>query len=105
MENVKMSILALAMDDPTLIVIVVVGIGLLGVIYFGVRFWLVSTRPPQIPDVPTPNIERRNRQALEHMAEETAEEDEAETRAMENEDSPADLKAVIPEEEPQKEKK
>jgi hypothetical protein len=86
----------LGMSPETLGIIAGVGIGTLAVAYFGIRFWLVSTRPPQLQDVHTPVVDRLNRNALEHMAEETAEEDEAETQALQDEESPDDLKAIVP---------
>jgi hypothetical protein len=75
-----------------------VGLATLAVVYFGIRYWLVATRPPAIPDVHTPNVDRLNRSALEHMAEETLEEDEAETAALQDEEPPEDLKVVVPDE-------
>jgi len=78
-------------------VIAAVACAVLGVAYFAVRFWLISTRPANIRDVPTPTLDRLNREALEHMAKETAEEDEAETEALEEEEAPEGLKMVVPE--------
>jgi len=78
-------------------VIAAVACALLGVIYFAVRFWLVSTRPADIRDIPTPTLDRLNREALEHMARESQEEDEAETEALAEEDAPEELKRVVPE--------
>lgn len=86
------------MGGGTLAVIAGVGVLVLGVAYFGVKFWLVSTRPVDLKDVPTPALDRLNRRALEHMAEETVEEDEAETAALAEEEAPAELKKVVPEE-------
>jgi hypothetical protein len=75
-----------------------VACAVLGVVYFAIRFWLVSTRPADIRDIPTPTLDRLNQQALERMAAETVEEDEEETAALEDEDPPEGLKAVVPEE-------
>jgi hypothetical protein len=83
-----------------LAVIAAVACAVLGVVYFGLRFWLVSTRPADIRDVPTPTLDRLNRRALEHMAAESVDEDEAETAALADEEAPAALKAVVPPEPP-----
>ena len=88
----------LAMSDETIGIVVGVSFAAVVMIYFGVRYWLVSTRPAALQDVKTPHVDRLNRSALEHMAAETQEEDEAETEALESEDSPADLKAAVVEE-------
>jgi len=88
--------LAMEFDNTTIGIIAGVGVGTLGVAYFGLKFWLVSTRPPNLQDVKTPNVDRLNRSALEHMAEETVEQDEAETAALQDEDAPDDLKGIIP---------
>ena len=78
-------------------VIAAVACAVLGVVYFAVRFWLISTRPANIQDVPTPTLDRLNREALEHMARESAEEDVEETEALEEEEAPEGLKMVVPE--------
>jgi hypothetical protein len=80
-------------------VIAAVACAVLGVVYFAVRFWLVSTRPADIRDIPTPALDRLNQAALERMGSETLEEDEEETEALEDEEPPEGLKAVVPEEE------
>lgn len=95
MLNCTTLTLALEMDSTTMGMIAGVGLATLAVAYFGIKFWLVSTRPPAIPDVHTPTVDRLNRSALEHMAEETLEEDEAETAALQEEESPQDLAAVV----------
>ena len=71
--------LAFALDGTTLAVLAAVGIAVLGFVYFGIRFWIVSTRPANIRDVPTPNLDRLNQQALERLGNVTLEEDEEET--------------------------
>lgn len=86
----------LALDQITLAVGAGVGVAALIMIFFAVKFWLVTTRPVATHDVATPALDRLNAQALEHMAGETAEEDEAEREALENEDAPSDLKAALP---------
>jgi hypothetical protein len=78
-------------------VIAAVACVVLGVAYFGIRFWLISTRPADIRDIPTPTLDRLNMRALEHMGSETVEEDEEETEALENEEAPEGLKSVVPE--------
>jgi hypothetical protein len=90
------TITALAVDNETLAIIAGVGVGVMIMVFFGLRFWLVSTRPAAIQDVATPQLDQLNRKALEHMAGETLEEDEAETNALANEEAPQDLKAVLP---------
>jgi hypothetical protein len=96
MVNEPMLTLALEMTSETMGIIAGVGVATLAVAYFGIKFWLVSTRPPAIPDVHTPTVDRLNRSALEHMAEETLEQDEAETAALQEEEAPQDLKALVP---------
>jgi hypothetical protein len=91
--------LALTLDSQNLAVIAGVGVGMMVMVFFGVRFWIVSTRPPKLQDIHTPNVDRLNRKALERMAGETLEEDEAETRALEDEEPPEDLKAIVAPEE------
>jgi hypothetical protein len=78
-------------------VIAAVACAVLGVVYFAVRFWLISTRPANIQDVPTPTLDRLNREALEHMAQESLEEEQEETEALEQEEAPEGLKMVVPE--------
>ena len=91
MGNLMMPIFAI--DSQTLAVGAVVGVAVLGVVYFAVRFWLVSTRPPAIGDVRTPNLDRLNQEALERMGEATSQEgiEEAET----DDDVPQALQRVI----------
>ena len=93
-------VLAFALDAPTLIVIAVVGIVVLGVAYFALRFWLISTRPADIREIETPSLDKLNHAALEHMgdASEDEEEDE-EGRTLADEEAPEGLKAAVPEEE------
>jgi hypothetical protein len=79
-------------------VLAAVGVAVLGVIYFAVRFWLVSTRPADIRDVPTPALDRLNREALERMAAESPEEDAEETAALADEEAPEGLRSVVPQE-------
>jgi membrane protein required for beta-lactamase induction len=68
-------------------VAVVVGIALLGVVWFALRFWLASIRPPKIQDIRTPALDRLNRRALEAMGREDQPEDE---------EPPKGLKDVVP---------
>jgi hypothetical protein len=70
-------------------VLVVVGIAVLGVAWFALRFWLASTRPPNIREIETPALDRLNREALEAMGKGEKEEDE---------EAPEGLKKVVPEE-------
>jgi hypothetical protein len=67
--------------------------------WFGLRYWLAVTRPAAIKEIETPNINRMNAAALDHMVGESAEEAEAELEAMRHETAPDDLLAAIPPEE------
>ena len=58
-------------------VIAVVGIALMGVAWFALKFWLASTRPADIQEVQTPKLDRLNREALEALGEEEEEDEEA----------------------------
>jgi len=82
-----MSLLAIHLDASGIAVIAVVGIMILGVAYFALRFWLVSTRPPDIKEVRTPNLDRMNRDALAHLGDEEDDDDD---------DAPAGLKEDLP---------
>ncbi len=88
--------LAFTWDSSQLPALFGIGLAVLVIGYFGVRFWLVTTRPPAIDDVKTPTLDRHNLSALAHMAEETAEEDAAELEALQHEDAPDDLRDVVP---------
>jgi hypothetical protein len=68
-------------------VAVIVAIALMGVAWFALRFWLASTRPPNIRDIQTPALDRLNREALETMAS-GGDQDDAE--------APQGLKDVVP---------
>jgi len=83
------------------LVIAVVGIVVLGVAYFALRFWLVSTRPADIREVETPSLDRLNQSALEHMGDDPPDEEELDAQALENEEAPEGLKSAVPE--PEKE--
>jgi hypothetical protein len=82
-------ILATALSAGFGTVLVLVGIALLGVAWFALRFWLASTRPPNIREIQTPALDRLNREALEAMGKEEAEDDE---------EAPEGLRKLIPEE-------
>ena len=73
-----------------LAIILGVGVGILAAAYFVIKFWLMSARN-STKGIPTPNLDRLNRRALERMNDgvEVEEDDEA----------PEELKAVVPEEE------
>ena len=91
------------MDSTGYLIAAVVAVAVLGAVWFGVRFWLASTRPADIKDVQTPALDRLNRRALERAAVERddAEEDEDEVE-FDDEDGddevPKGLTDVIPEE-------
>jgi hypothetical protein len=74
--------------SAVLTVIGIVGIALMGVAWFALKFWLASTRPPDIKEIRTPNLDRLNQQALEAMGTEGDDEDD---------DAPEGLKDVVPE--------
>jgi hypothetical protein len=77
----------LAVGDSTFwLVVMVVVVAVLGVAWFGVRFWLASTRPANIQEVPTPTLDRLNRAALEGLGGHDEEEEEA----------PEGLRNVVP---------
>lgn len=71
-----MSLAVFNLDGSSLTVVAVVGIAILGVAYFALRFWLVSTRPPNIQDVRTPNLDRLNQDALAHLGDDEDEDDD-----------------------------
>ena len=78
---------AVSLDTQTTAVITGVTLAVLMVCWFALRFWIISTRPPKISDIPMPEIDRLNRRALESLAQghnETEEDDEI----------PADLREV-----------
>jgi len=75
------------LSPAVLTVIAVVGIAIMGVVWFGLKFWLASTRPVNIKEVQTPKLDRLNREALEALGDE---EDE-------DEDVPEGLKDVVDE--------
>lgn len=70
-------VLAFEMTTTTLAVIAIVGIAMLGVAWFGVKFWLAFTRPPDIKEIRTPNLDRINQQALAGLGDEDEEDEEA----------------------------
>jgi len=69
-------------------VIAVVGIALMGVAWFALKFWLASTRPADIKEVQTPKLDRLNREALEALGDDEEEADE---------EAPEGLKDVVDE--------
>ena len=77
-----------AIDSQTWAVVAGGAVGVMVMIFFGVRFWLTSSRS-SAKGIPTPNIDRLNRRALEHMNDENFEEDD-------DEEPPDALKAVVP---------
>jgi uncharacterized membrane protein YqiK len=75
--------------SPTVLLIAgVVAITVLGVAWFAIRFWLASTRPVDIQEIKTPNLDRLNRQALEGLGGDDEEE--------EDDEAPDGLKNVVP---------
>jgi hypothetical protein len=74
--------------SAVLTIIVIVGIALMGVVWFALKFWLASTRPPNIQEIRTPNLDRINQQALEVMGRQEEDDDD---------DVPEGLKDVVPE--------
>ena len=98
------------MDSSTLLVVAVVAIAVMGAVWFGIKFWLTSTRPANIRDVSTPALDRLNRAALEgtippeeqEEEEEELEEDEEEVDEAPDDDAPRGLKDVVPGEKPKR---
>ncbi|MCL2640868.1 MAG: hypothetical protein FWD53_08495 [Phycisphaerales bacterium] len=82
----------LAVSHQTLAIVFGVGFGLMIVIYLALRFWFVPSRS-SAKHIPTPNLDRLGRRALERMHDENADEED------EDEDSPEDLKDVVPKDE------
>jgi hypothetical protein len=85
-----MVVLAMTNTPGWLMAAGAVAIAVLGVAWFALRFWLASTRPADIKDIPTPRIDRLNQQALEHLARGDEQDDD--------EEAPEGLKKVVPEE-------
>jgi hypothetical protein len=82
------------MPRPAVVtVIVIVGIAVMGVVWFALRFWLASTRSPDIKEVHTPKLDKLNCEALKAMGGEGEEDDE---------EAPEGLKDVVSEEEQEK---
>ncbi len=77
-------VLAAAGDATFWLVIAVVGVSVLGVVWFGVRFWLASTRPANIDEIPTPTLDRLNRAALEGLGGDEEDEDEEAPEGLKN---------------------
>ena len=90
--------MALPVTNSGSMVAIIAGVSVAGlvIVFFAVKFWLMTTRPAAINDVATPTLDRRNLAELAHMAGESPEENEKEIEALQDEDAPADLKAVIP---------
>src|SRR3954469_9328022 len=99
------------MDSPTLIVVAAVAIAVMGAVWFGIKFWLASTRPANIEDVHTPALDRLNRAALEgggddeddedlEEEEELGAEDDDEESDEPDDDAPRGLKDVVPGDKP-----
>jgi hypothetical protein len=78
------------------IVLAALAAGLL-LVYAAVRYWLISTRPADIQDVPTPTVDRLNTEALTQLTG-GSEEGLRVQEAAEHETAPPDLlSAVVPE--------
>ncbi len=43
------------------------GVAVLLLIWFALRYWISTTHDPKIKDIPTPNVDRLNVEALEKM--------------------------------------
>ena len=87
-DGANLGALDLTPTPAVLTVVVVVGIAIMGVVWFGLKFWLASTRPADIKEVQTPNLDRMNREALEALGEEEEDADE---------EAPEGLKDVVEE--------
>jgi hypothetical protein len=68
---------AFELTPAVLTVVAVVGIALMGVAWFAIKFWLASTRPADIKEVQTPKLDQLNREALEAMGDDEEEDEEA----------------------------
>jgi len=77
-------------SSQALAIISGVAVGIMAAGYFYVRFWLASARG-STQGIPTPNLDRLNRRALERMNNGVEEE--------EDDEPPEELKAVVPKEE------
>jgi hypothetical protein len=92
------------MESTTFMVVVGVAVAVMGAMWFGVRFWLASTRPVDIKDVQTPALDRLNRQALERATVvDDAEEEDADVDMGDDEEegddpAPEGLTDVVPDE-------
>jgi hypothetical protein len=106
------------MDSSTLLVVAAVAIAIMGAVWFGLRFWIASTRPADIKEVDTPTIDRLNREALERgrgdeddegeeneedekdgeeLANDEGDDGEEETMEGDDDEPPEALKEVVPE--------
>jgi hypothetical protein len=85
-----MPMLFSVIDTSPYVIFIAVAVAVLGAAWFGLRFWLASTRPSDIKDIQTPTIDRLNRQALERMGGAGEEPDD-------DDEPPEDLKRIVPE--------
>ncbi len=76
--------------------IVGVGVAVLALTWFALRYWIATTQEPHIKDIPTPNVDRLNSEALEHMDQDP----EVQAALSDNEPAPSDLLASLPTEKP-----
>lgn len=70
-------VLAFEFSPSVWAVVGIVGLAILGVAWFAVKFWLASTRPADIKEVQTPTLDRLNQRALAALGEDDEDEDEA----------------------------
>jgi hypothetical protein len=68
------------------------GVAVLIMVWFAVRYWIATTRDPNIKDIPTPTIDRLNREALEHMDLDP----EVQAALADGEPAPDDLLDIVP---------
>ena len=70
------------------------GVAVLVVVWFALRYWIATTHDANIKDIPTPTIDRRNEQALEHMDLDP----EVQAALADSEPAPDDLLDFVPKE-------
>ncbi len=86
----------LAVGSTTWAIVGGVGVVLLGVGWFAARYWSSLGTGADTENVPTPTLDRINRDALSKIGDETPEEEAERLAAVEEEPAPDDLAAVVP---------
>ncbi|NNM84719.1 MAG: hypothetical protein HKL96_03040 [Phycisphaerales bacterium] len=105
MLNASVSTTMLAMSSQAWAEISGGALAFVVLVWFALRYWIASTRDPQINEIPTPTIDRMNHSALEKMrvqveaAEQGDEMPEEILAESVDEAAPDDLLQVVPEDE------